>query len=178
MRNVLGEYGLRVFESFPLLSDVVITSNGRKIHANKAILAARSEHFLALLFGCMKEGAEGVIQLDELEYPAVEALVIFLYTDQLVPLPLPLTVQLMMAAEQFLLPRLKALCQDRIKDNIAVDNVVEILRVAHYHMAQSLKELCMEFVCARCDEVKHTEAFAALVHEPSLLMEIFTRITP
>ena len=36
---------------------------GRELLANKAILAARSEHFRAMLYGGMKEHHEGIVYI-------------------------------------------------------------------------------------------------------------------
>jgi N-acetylneuraminic acid mutarotase len=48
---------LRQLVDNPDLSDVVFVVEGRDVHASRVHLAARSEHFKAMLFGGMREGA-------------------------------------------------------------------------------------------------------------------------
>ncbi len=63
------------------LSDVTFIVEGREVHAIKAFLAARSEHFRAMLFGGMREKSERRIVLHDINYQIFLIVVEFLYTD-------------------------------------------------------------------------------------------------
>lgn len=159
-----------------LLSDVVFIIEGKEIKANKAIMAARSEHFRALFYGGMKEQHENKVEIPDIAYNVFEAILEYLYTDTVKGMNVDMAVSLMIAAEQFMLDRLKAMCQDSIRKNINIENVVPVLRASYYHRANALKEICLDFICAKTEEVKKTRGFNELVNEPGLLMELVMRL--
>lgn len=160
----------------PVFTDVCFVVEGRQIRANRAVVAARSDHFRAMFYGGMREASEATIVIEDITYPVFLAVLEFLYTDSVPEISAQQAVELMIAAELFLLDRLKALCQELIRRYISIDNVVSMLRTSHYHFAHSLKEICVEFICARYDEVKHSAGFKELVGEPELMMELLMRL--
>mmetsp|Transcript_1865 Transcript_1865/g.2990 ORF Transcript_1865/g.2990 Transcript_1865/m.2990 type:complete len:374 (+) Transcript_1865:402-1523(+) len=167
---------LRKMINNPLLSDVTFVVEGREVLANKAILAARSEHFRALFYGGMRETHERRVHIPDMPYAVFTAVMEYLYTDNITDMSGDMSVSLMIAAEQFMLERLKALCQDKIRKIISEDNVVPILRAAYHHGAQSLQEICMDYICAKWEDVKRSPYFGELVNEPKLLMDLVLRI--
>jgi speckle-type POZ protein len=104
------------------------------------------------------------------------ALLEFLYTDSVKELNIELALPLLIAAEQYMLDRLKALCEDSIRKKVNKDTVIPILRASHHHRSEALKEICMEFVCKRYEEVKHTKGFKDLLLEPELMMELLMKL--
>ena len=167
---------LRSMINNTLLGDVVFVIEGKEIRANKAIMAARSEHFRALFYGGMKEQHEGRVEIPDIAVNVFEAILEYLYTDTVRGMNVDMAVSLMIAAEQFMLDRLKAMCQDSIRKNITTENVVPILRTSYYHRANALKEICLDFICTKSEEVKKTRGFAELVNEPGLLMNLVMRL--
>lgn len=99
----------------------------------------------------------------------------FLYTDRVTGLSMELAVPLLMAAEQYLLERLKCLCEDEIRKNISTDNVVHMFMAAHRYRALGLKDVCLEYILANLEATKKTQGFQELRGEPELLMEIIMR---
>jgi hypothetical protein len=231
---------LRGLVNNPELSDVTFVVEGQQVHACRILLAARSEHFRAMLYGekralppslhsiskftdtlnfsdstrmgnvvelatftlnpllshvlaagGMREsymvgggkanGVEGTcggvegIEIEDMAHEVFLKVVEFLYTDEVAETPAELAVPLLIAAERFLLPRLKGLCEDAIRKGIATTNVVHTLLAAHRHHAAALKDMCLDFVLEHLDSVKGTPAFAELKTEPDLLMEIILR---
>ena len=99
----------------------------------------------------------------------------FLYTDMVTDIPPDVAVPLLIASEQYLLDRLKGLCEDAIRKGITVENVIPTFLAAHRHRAEGLKEICLEYLLEFLDEVKLQRTFAELKAEPELLMEIIMR---
>jgi len=158
------------------MSDVEFSVESKPVYANRAILAARSEHFRALFYGGMRESSESnVIVLPDIGYPVFLALLEYIYTDKVGDISSDLAVHLLIAAERFLLDRLKALCEDVIRKSISADNVIQILMTASSHRAEGLKEICMDYIIANEDTIKHTPQFKQLMQEPSLMYEILIR---
>ena len=124
------------------LADCTFLVEGHEIHANRAILAVRSEYFHALLFGSsmresiqdIEEAAGGTssfrrpIEMHSVSYEVFMKILEYLYTDTIQDLDTKLGIELLITSEQFMLDRLKALCEDIIRRDLNVDNVCQILR--------------------------------------------------
>jgi hypothetical protein len=142
----------------PGMSDVCFLVDGNEVYAHRAILAVRSEYFRVLLFnGHMRESVQASgdrnvinpaspIELRDVSYSVFLKVLEYLYTDTVQNVTLELGIHLLVASEQFLLDRLKALCEDIIRRDISVDNVINILVTSHQHNALGLKEIALEFI--------------------------------
>jgi N-acetylneuraminic acid mutarotase len=164
------------------LGDVVFSVGGEEVYAVSSLLAIRSEHFRALLFGGMKEGNTKInrepIVVQDIDHHIFLLMMEFLHTDNLrnTNLELDDAVALLIAGERFLLDRLKSLCVEFIRNRIACNNVVHILLTSYRHNALVLKELCLDFIVSQFESVKHTADFKELQREPELLMHLVLRI--
>merc|ERR1739838_532760 len=99
----------------------------------------------------------------------------YIYTDRVEDINSELAVHLLIAAERFLLDRLKALCEDIIRKSISIDNVVQIMMTAKAHRADGLKDICMDFIITNEEKIKSTSAFRELIQEPTLMYELLMR---
>lgn len=119
------------------------------MYASRIILAARSEPFRAMLFGSggpggrFKEASSGGagegIVVEDVSHAAFVAMLEFLYTDGVADMAPELAVPLLIAGERWMLPRLKALCEETIRRGITTTSVVPTLLAAHRHRAAGLK---------------------------------------
>ena len=159
----------------PMFSDVTFMVENRKVRANKAILAARSDHFRACLYGGMKEQLEDVIVIPDMRFDIFLMVLQFLYTDAVPSVSSETAVPLLIASERFMLERLKALCQDYIRTEITCENVIDTLITSHHHRAFSLKDICIDFICSNFDAMKRTPQFREMIHEPELMMDILLK---
>uniref|UniRef100_A0A7S2XIU6 BTB domain-containing protein n=1 Tax=Attheya septentrionalis TaxID=420275 RepID=A0A7S2XIU6_9STRA len=150
----------------PELSDISFLVEGQEVHANRAILATRSEYFkVMLLSGGMKESGQASmtgddsttetdefhskkppIELKDVSYPVFLKVLEFLYTDTVTKVPLEMGVPLLIMSERFMLDRLKALCEDIIRKELNTENVIGIFIASHRHNASSLKEISLEII--------------------------------
>lgn len=163
----------------PVMSDVEFIVEGKTVYATRAVLAARSEHFRALFYGGMRETqSQEAVNLPDIQFPVFNALLEYIYTDKVGDISSELAVHLLIAAERFLLDRLKALCEDVIRKSICAENVIQILMAASSHRAEGLKEICMDYIIANEEKIKHTPQFKQLMQEPSLMYEILLRRKP
>ena len=76
----------------------------------------------------------------------------YLYTDTIRNVSLELGIHLLIASEQFMLDRLKALCEDIIRRDINVENVIGILVASHRHNALGLKEIALDYILKNLSE--------------------------
>ena len=86
-----------------------------------------------------------------------------------------LSIPLMIASEQFMLTRLKSLCQDHIRTRITVENVIGVFIASHQHNATGLKEIALEYIIKNLNDPVIVTGLAELKSEPDLLVEIITR---
>jgi len=161
----------------PQFSDVAFLVESQTVYATRAHLAARSEHFRALFYGGMRESAapNEPIVLHDIAQPVFLHLLEYIYTDQVGDIGSQLAVPLLIAAERFLLDRLKALCEDIIRKSISIDNVVQVMMTAKVHRAEGLKDICMDFILNNEERIKSTPAFRELIAEPFLMYELLIR---
>eukprot|EP00948_MAST-09A_sp_MAST-9A-sp1_P001266 g1266.t1 len=118
-------------------SDVVFIIGDRKLHATRAILAARSEHFRALLYGSMKESylvedeesdndsdkdgemsrkskrVVAEVKIHDISFETFRKVIEYLYTDRVTQIEksVPQLIDLLIAAERFMLYRLKCITE-------------------------------------------------------------------
>ena len=64
-------------------ADITFTVGGQLFRAHRCVLAFRSSVFRAQLFGPMKEKAENLIRINDMEPAIFEALLHIIYTDSL-----------------------------------------------------------------------------------------------
>jgi hypothetical protein len=147
------------------MSDVIFIVEGKDVYAHRAILAVRSEYFRVLLFnGRMRESVQATaaggmsaspnapIEIGDVSHAVFLKVLEFLYTDKVRDVSLELGIHLLIASEQFMLDRLKAVCEDTIRKEINVDNVIGILSASHRHNALGLKEIALECILNNLSE--------------------------
>ena len=120
------------------LSDVTFVVEGQEVFANRALLAVRSEYFEAMLFGGMSESMQtdddeerAPIELQDISHNVFLKVLEYLYTDTVSDLTWDLGMALLIASEQFMLDRLKALCEDRLRKDLASENVIGVFIASH-----------------------------------------------
>jgi hypothetical protein len=86
-------------------------------------------------------------------------------------------IHLMIASEQFMLDRLKSLCEDVIRRDLDLDNCIGILVASHRHHASNLKEIALEYILRNLSHATIRNGLDNLKPEPDLLVEILQRTT-
>jgi len=148
---------LREFVDQEQLSDVTFIVEGKPVHAHK-ILCMRCTYFKAMFMGEMKESKQRQIELKDVRYPIFLALLEYLYTDD-VNVGQEIAMELLQAADQFGVDRLKKMCESKMLASITVDNAARVFHDADLHNAKSLREKCLNFILSNFDAVTKTESF-------------------
>lgn len=159
------------------LCDVCFYVEGRPVYAVGAILAVRSEHFRTLLYGGLRESRnrENIV-IEDARYDVFFCVVEYLMTGRIKQkLNEDVAMEVLITAEKYLLGELKEICSDVIRKKIQVENVVRIILTSYRHNAESLKNLCLEFIVNHLDHVKNSKDFVELKKEPDLLIEILMK---
>ncbi|KAK9059101.1 hypothetical protein SSX86_021720 [Deinandra increscens subsp. villosa] len=169
-------------------SDVVFNVAGETFYAHKLVLAARSPVFRSRFFE--KEGDDHEIVITDMEPKVFKAMLYFIYTDELNKDELAgssassesyvadtLSAKLLAAADEYLLCRLKRMCESRICKDISVNSVGRILALADTYHAMELKAICLRFVSENLAAVMRSEGFEHLkTNHPALQSEILKTV--
>jgi len=156
-------------------SDVCFLVESKEIYAHRAILAVRSQYFQAMLFnGHMCESSNGSkpIEIPDISYNTFMKVLEFLYTDTLSEVSPELGIQILIASELFLLDRLKAICEDMIRNQINIHNATSILLESHRHNATGLKEIALDYMLRNLSKRNIQDSLNDLKGEPDLLVDI------
>ncbi|EOA20768.1 hypothetical protein CARUB_v10001097mg [Capsella rubella] len=166
--------------------DVMFQVDGETFNAHKLVLATRSPVFKAQLFGPLGDRNTKCITIEDMQAPIFKVLLHFIYWDELPDmeelmgadstLASTLIAQhLLAAADRYALERLKAICELKLCEGIAVNTVATTLALAEQHHCSQLKAVCLKFVALpeNLKAVMQTDGFDYLKKScPSLLTEL------
>merc|ERR1712032_225506 len=118
---------------------------------------------------------ERTVAINNVSHRVFLALLEYLYTDE-VEIGLEIAMDLFVAADQFGVERLKRLCENKILVSINIDSVATILQAANVHVADGLRQSCMDFILRNFDAVSKTPAFEEMGRSNvELIFEILNR---
>ena len=98
------------------------------------------------------------------------------YTDRAGDVDANNCLDVLVLANRFGVPRLRALTEKHIRAHISPANAVSILLAASMHEASALRKCAKQFVLRNFRAVRDGEGFAKLKHAPDLLIEILDAI--
>lgn len=159
---------MQAFFDAPQFSDLVFIVGDQRIHAHRAVVAARCPKLAAQLRCGLRESTSGEIAIGHHAYPVFRKLVEFLYTDRVEVEPDD-ALDLLQAADEYMLERLKALCEEVVAAAVAEDNVAQLLEAAERYGARRLRSACVSLVAAR-PQLLTSAPFLAL--PPTLLHDL------
>jgi len=133
--------------------DVTFLVDGKPVYAWRGMLSARSDYFRAMFEKpSWKESVENSIQVPQMSYRTFLAVIVYIYTGEI---DMPISVEdaqlLLAAANKYILPRLKTLCEMILVKVLTVDNVFSIFRHADMHMSSFLHKACVQFIAEHID---------------------------
>jgi hypothetical protein len=138
--------------------DNVEESNDR-IYAHKCVLLCRSEKFRAMFKSSMKETSTGEVVIENHEPHIFYALLEYLYTDNLSnELKDEDLIALLVVADEYVLPRLKQLCEFRLLELISSVLLLQLFNVANLYDLQALKSKCVQFYFLHLPELRNVHA--------------------
>ncbi|KAM0962890.1 hypothetical protein ACFX13_022376 [Malus domestica] len=182
----IGQHFGKLLESGKL-TDVSFKVDEEVFAAHKVVLAARSRVFKAQLFGPLKDKNTDSIIVEDIEAPVFKALLHFIYWDSLPDMqelvgPLNsnwvstlMAQHLLAAADRYALERLKLLCEAKLCENVAINNVATTLALAEQHQCEQLRAVCLKFIAVpeNLRAVIETDGFKYLREScPSVITEL------
>lgn len=161
-------------------SDVTLISReGQEIPAHRAFLAARSPVFARMFEHDMREKNENTVEIKDIEYPVLKAVVQFVYTGTLMvddDSASSLAGEIMTAADKYDIRSLKARSEVAVLRNLSVQNAVKNLIVADSCSSAALKKQVLDFAIANGREILKTPDFKELKASRPYLLEDFLSV--
>ncbi|XP_065204497.1 speckle-type POZ protein-like [Planococcus citri] len=144
------------------LSDVKFRIKGKDIPAHKAILAARSPVFAAMLKHDMQEGLSNCIEITDIDQPVFEELLWYIYTGK-APRLKELAAKLLVAADKYDIERLKVICEEALCSDLTLKNSTEYLILADLYRADRLKSQAIHYTRMHAPNILKTSAWKTAV---------------
>ena len=151
----------------PSTHDVTFkTSDGGSVSAHRAIVAAGSPVFHAMLYGNMKESNEKEIELPSVDTETFKILLSFLYAGK-IEVDSESCLSILEAAHYFNVTVLEKKCSDFIAASLDIENCCTIATFANNKKFDGLLEKCLTFMYSKAYKVIKGASFKTL---PSELM--------
>ena len=143
--------------------DVTIAVKDKEFKAHRAVLAAASPFFLTLLTSNMKESNEQLIkvELEEATECVMEDALQYIYTGNFMVVE-ERAHNLIATANFLLLPSLKTMAGNVLKETVSTENCVFNYYFADKYECVELKEKCREVINTNFSVVMETEDFLKL----------------
>lgn len=157
--------------------DVMFIVGGEKIPAYKNILSARSDVFAKMFKSDMKEKRTGQIEIVDIEPATFKLLLDFISCLKIDSNDLEELLELIVAADKYSIKNLVDICSYRLSCNLSVDNVVDVLIIADFVRAESLKRKCITMILDNKTEVFETKSYEKLINlHKDLVCQIFNTL--
>ena len=140
------------------------TSDGGSVSGHRAIVAAGSPVFQAMLYGNMKESNEKEISLSTVNTDTCKALLSFMYTGK-VEIDSTSCFSILEAARYFNVAVLENKCNDFIATSLDIENCCTIATFANNKKFDSLLEKCLTFMYSHAYKVIKSTDFKSLPSE-------------
>ncbi|KAF8788836.1 TD and POZ domain-containing protein 3-like [Argiope bruennichi] len=139
------------------LTDIELVVEDKVIKAHKFVLQARSPVFRNMLDHNLTETTHGTIQINDLDYPILQALIWYLYTAEVLTLPFVDVCDLYEAADKYQISSLQKECTEILKSFLSENTACRTLVLADMHNDQLLRAEAVGYICRNFAEVKLTE---------------------
>ncbi|PIK52930.1 putative inhibitor of Bruton tyrosine kinase [Apostichopus japonicus] len=145
-----GKLSFDRFE-FAELSDVILESDDEVLHhCHRCILVSRVEYFNSMLASSWFESSSTAPLQLPIPSSVMSILLDFVYTSTTPTLDgctdMELVCNVLVTADQLLLPRLKEMTETVLVDMISLRNVSQLLEFATIYQAPQLKSSCQQFI--------------------------------
>ncbi|XP_049765142.1 uncharacterized protein LOC126094674 isoform X2 [Schistocerca cancellata] len=149
---------------------VTLAAGEARLAAHRAVLAARSPVFAAMVHQDTLEVSGGHITLTDVEGPALRQLVSYCYTLRAPQRP-SVVPQLLAAADKYDISGLKAVCEQQLGAQLSVETAAATAVLAVRHSCPSLTAAALAFIKAN-HKVLATQGWSdAVLHQPDDAVE-------
>ncbi|KAL3998449.1 Protein maternal effect lethal 26 [Acanthocheilonema viteae] len=151
-----------------VLTDFTIKVSEREIRVHRAILAARSPVFAAMLrHEDTNEAKTGVMVIEDLEYDTVTEMLNFIYCGRCLRdvNEFAFASDLLIAADKYRLEELKSHCEKALIQALTFENVCELLIISDIYSAPRLRHRAVEFIIQHPRNITSTPGWDNVVKQ-------------
>ena len=159
--------GPSILESFktafddPNTSDIKFLVEGREIHAHRALLKIRCEHFRSMFQEGWEENGQSIVEIPQFSYAVYRAFLNYLYCDEVNLMPED-AIGLLDLANSYCETSLKRRCEELIMQGITVENASMLYATAIKYLASDLEDFCFKFCLNHMTAITQSQAFLRL----------------
>jgi len=158
-------------------SDVIIRCDDKVYDCHKNILASRSQVFKTMLESNMKEKMTGDIEIKNMDQEVLKDLLKYIYSG-VAPNIEEHTLELLAAADQYQIEKLKELCEMKLCTRLDTTNCIEFLILGDLHHSKALKTAALEYLSKNMHKMNSSEWTQSLIAHPALMAEVMVKIVP
>ena len=129
--------------------DFTIKVGDRELKASKYALSQVSPVFEAMFTHEWKDSLSNRMDIDDFDYPEVEALVRLVHGLDFIPSDVELTIKLMLVADKYEVLELRDQCKDYLMNGLNQDNVMDTLIVAHQLGVEDIRRKALHVLTSR-----------------------------
>ena len=153
--------------------DVEIECDGETFNCHQVILSISSPYFRAMFLTDMAENRANKVTLKEIDSDVVREMLHFIYNGATNKNVLEeKSMELLAAAERFMMDDLKIICEDYLCANLEINNAIEYLVLGDYHQAHKLSRMAVNVIAQNLGKVVRTEEYQDLVKHHPLLVDL------
>jgi BTB/POZ domain-containing protein 9 len=144
-------------------SDVILVVDGEKLNAHKAILAARSEYFDALLYDGLQDLKQSEVAIKDVSPEAFKQVLKFIYTGTItITFNSGLILEVLEFAHKYSFKNLENSTIQKLKSVLNFKNIWSILNTANLYDLSDLKQACHTFMDQNALEIVTSDCFTEL----------------
>ncbi|CAM9498992.1 unnamed protein product, partial [Phaeothamnion confervicola] len=168
--NACHDHACRVLSNLAVLRqsgqlcDLEIRSGDCVIRAHKCVLASASEYFSSCLTTAMQESQNGIVNLDGIEGPVLEALVSFSYTGK-INVSEASVLEVLVAANRLSMHSVVRQCGDFLLARMDAANALGIYGLASTYCIHSLRSRAEVYIHRNFDKVSESQEFLTVPFE-------------
>ncbi|KAI1722545.1 BTB/POZ domain-containing protein [Ditylenchus destructor] len=157
-----------------LLTDFTIKVNDKEIRVHKAILAARSPVFSAMLsHEATSESKTGILVIQDVEFNVVKEMLNFIYCGRSSSEINELASDLLIAADKYRLDELKSHCERCLVQALNQENACHLLIIGDMYRADLLRHRAVQYILQHPKEITSTSGWETVLSEhPQLVTDI------
>lgn len=147
-----------------VLTDFTIKVQDKSIQVHKAILAARSPVFAAMLQHVdTNEVKTGILEIKDVEYNVVREMLTFIYCGKSSSELNEIASDLLIAADKYRLEELKSHCEHNLIQAINLENACDLLIIADMYGASNLRKKVIHFINQQPKKIVATSGWQTII---------------
>lgn len=146
-------------------SDVELHVEGKKLHAHKMILAARSSVFSAMFDHDMAENLTNEVNIEDIDLESFKCVLRFMYCGEIDVISTENALTIYAAADKYALKDLKKLCLEYAEKKLTIEWVLDVVKFADFYNETETGEAARKFFRENAIEILETDHWKTFSEE-------------